>query len=94
VGRILHNILAEVLIYIVTGMGLAVSCLPRGTCCRHYHVFVSTTATVLSSAEAAVVVAAVANALELRVPALAGEGALLLVVALLGLLFLIQSAAA
>jgi hypothetical protein len=57
-------------------------------------VFVSTTATVLSSAEAAVVVAAVANALELRVPALAGEGALLLVVALLGLLFLIQSAAA
>jgi hypothetical protein len=91
VGRILHNILAEVLIYIVTAMGLAVTCLPRGTCCRHYHVFVSTTATVLSSAEAAVVVAAVANALELRV---AGEGALLLVVALLGLLFLIQSAAA
>jgi hypothetical protein len=75
-------------------MGLAVSCLPRGTCCRHYPVFVSTIAVVLSGAEATMVVAAVADALALRVPALTNEDPLLLAATLLGLLFHIQSAAA
>jgi hypothetical protein len=84
--------LAEVLLYIVVAMGLTVSCLPRGTCCRRYPVFVSTTAAVLSSVEAIVVVAAVAEAFALRVHALAGEVFLLLATALFGLLFLVQSA--
>jgi hypothetical protein len=56
--------------------------------------FVSTTIAVLSGAEVAVVVATVAEALALRVLALAGEGPLLLAVAPLGLLFLVQSVAA
>jgi hypothetical protein len=55
--------------------------------------FVSTTAMVLSGAEAAMVVAAVAGAFALRVPALTGKGPLLLAIVLLGLLFLVQSAA-
>jgi hypothetical protein len=93
VGRILHNIWAGVLLYIVAAMRLGVSCLPWGTCCRHYPMFVSTTAMVLSGAEAAMVVAAVAEALALRVPALTGKGPLLLTIVLLGLLFLVQSAA-
>jgi hypothetical protein len=62
-GWTLHNILVEVLLYIVAAIGLAISCLPRGTCCQHYHVFVSTTTAV---------VAVVAEALALRVHALAG----------------------
>jgi hypothetical protein len=33
-GWTVHNILAEVLLYIVTAMGLAVNYLPRGICCR------------------------------------------------------------
>jgi hypothetical protein len=57
-------------------------------------VFVSTTIAVLSGAEVAVVVATIEEALALRVLALAGEGPLLLVVAPLGLLFLVQSVAA
>jgi hypothetical protein len=86
--------LAEVLLYIVVAMGLTVSCLPRGTCCRRYPVFVSTIAAVLSSVEpiVVVVVAAVAEAFALRVHALAGEVFLLLATALFGLLFLVQSA--
>jgi hypothetical protein len=55
--------------------------------------FVSTTAMVLSGAEAAMVVAVVAGAFALRVPALTGKGPLLLAIVLLGLLFLVQSAA-
>jgi hypothetical protein len=84
--------LAKVLLYIVVAMGLTVSCLPRGTCCRRYPVFVSTTAAVLSSVEPIVVVVAVAEAFVLRVHALAGEVFLLLATALFGLLFLVQSA--
>jgi hypothetical protein len=57
-------------------------------------VFVSTIAVVLSGAEATMVVAAVADALALRVPALTNEDPLLLAATLLGLLFHIQSAAA
>jgi uncharacterized membrane protein len=56
--------------------------------------FVSTTAVVLSGAEAAVVVATIVEAFSLTVHALAGEGFLLLTIALLGLLFLVQSATA
>jgi hypothetical protein len=92
VGRTLHNILAEVLLCIMAAMGLTVSCLPRGTCCRCYPMFVSTTAVVLSGAEAAMVVATIVEAFSLTVHALAGEGFLLLAIALLGLLFLVQSA--
>jgi hypothetical protein len=60
-------------------------------------VFVSITATTLSSVEAVVVVVVVvvvAKVLALRVHALVGEGFLLLTAALFGLLFLVQSAAA
>jgi hypothetical protein len=73
VGRTLHNTLAEVLLCIMVDMGLTVSCLPRGTCCQHCPVFVSTIAMVLSGVEAAVVVATVADALALRVQALANK---------------------
>jgi hypothetical protein len=55
---------------------------------------VSTTIVALTGAEAAEVVATAVKALALRVPALAGEGPLLLVAALLGLPFLVQSIAA
>jgi hypothetical protein len=79
----------EVLLHILAIMGLTVSCLPRGTCCRHYPLFVSTTVVVLSGVEVAEVVAAIAEALALRVHALADEGLLLLTATLLGLLFLI-----
>jgi hypothetical protein len=91
VGQTLHNILAEVLFSIAVAMGLTVSCLPRGTCCQHYDVFVSTTTMVFSGAEAVAVVVVAAEALALRVHALAGEGHLLLAAALLELLFLVQS---
>jgi hypothetical protein len=83
--------LAEVLLYIVVAVGLAVSYLPWVTCYRHYLVFLSTTVVVISGPE---VVVAVAEALALRVPALAGEGPLLLARTLLGLIFLVQSATA
>jgi hypothetical protein len=56
-------------------------------------VLVSTTAVVEASVEAAEVVVAVAKAFALRVPALAGEGPLLLAATLLGLLFPAQSTA-
>jgi hypothetical protein len=75
-------------------MGLAVSYLPGGTCCRHYPVLVPITIAVHSGAEAALVVVTVVEVLALRVLALAGEGPLLLTVSLLGLLFLVQSVAA
>jgi hypothetical protein len=86
--------LAEVLLYIVVAVGLAVSYLPWVTCYRHYLVFLSTTVVVISGPEVVVVVVAVAEALALRVPALAGEGPLLLARTLLGLIFLVQSATA
>jgi hypothetical protein len=54
--------------------------------------FVFTTIVVLSGAEATMVVAAVAEALALRVHALAGKSHLFLAAALVGLLFLVQSA--
>jgi hypothetical protein len=94
VGRILYNIFPEVLLYIVAAMELVVGCLPRDTWCWHYPVFVSTTTAVLSGEEVVVVVAVVAETLALRVPTFASEGPLLLVVALLGLLFLVQSVVA
>jgi hypothetical protein len=85
----LHYILADVLLYIVVAMGLTVSCLPRGTCCRCCPAFVSTTAAVLSDAEVVVVVVAIADVLALRLNALADEGFLLLAAALHVLLFLV-----
>jgi hypothetical protein len=94
VDRSLNNTLAKVLLYIVAAMRLIVSCLPRGTCCRHYPMFVSTIAALLLGEEVVVIVAAVVEALALRVHAFAGEGLLLLAAALLGLLFLVQSVAA
>jgi hypothetical protein len=78
----------EVLLCIMAAMGLIVSCLPRDTYYRCCHVFVSTTVVALSGVEAIVVVASVVEVLALRIQALAGEGFLLLVAALLGLLFL------
>jgi hypothetical protein len=57
-------------------------------------VFVSTTVAVLFGSEAIVVAAPVVEVLALTVHALAGEGFLLLAATLLGLLFLVQSAAA
>jgi hypothetical protein len=93
-GQTLHGILAEVLLYTLVAMGLAVSCLPRATCCRRYHVFVSTAAMIFCGAKADTVVAAAMGALALRICALADEGPLLLTAALLGLLFPTQSAAA
>jgi hypothetical protein len=70
---------------------LTIGCLPKGTCCRHYHALVSTTTMVLAGVETTeVVVATLAS----RVPTLAGKGPLLLVVTLLGLLFLAQSVVA
>jgi hypothetical protein len=71
----------------VVATGLVVSCLPRGTCCRCYSAFVSTTVVVFPGAEADAVVAGVADALALRAHALASEGPLLLITTLLGLLF-------
>jgi hypothetical protein len=86
-GQTLQNVSAEALLYTVVAMRLVVSCLPRGTCCRHCPVFVSTAAAVFPGAEADAVVAAAAEALALRAHALVGEGPLLLTVVLLGLLF-------
>jgi hypothetical protein len=73
VGWTLHNILAAVLLYTVVATGLAVSCLPRGSCCRCYLAFASTAVVVFPGAEADAVVAVAAEAL-----ALASEGPLLL----------------
>jgi hypothetical protein len=70
-------------------MGLAVSCHPEGTCYRCCPVLASTIVVAHSGAEAV----AMAKSLALRVHALAGEDFLLLAIALLGLLFLVQSAA-
>jgi hypothetical protein len=92
-GRTLYRILVEVLLCTVVAMGLVVSCLPRGTCCRCYPVFVSIVAVVFPGAEVDVVVATAVEALALMVCTLAGEGPLLLIAALLGLLFSAQSAA-
>jgi hypothetical protein len=75
-------------------MGLAVSCQPGGTCYRCYPVLSSTTVVACSGAEAVVVGVTAAKALALGVHALAGEGFLLLAIALLGLLFLIQTVVA
>jgi hypothetical protein len=90
VGRTLHNILLEVLLCIAVAMGLTISCLPMGTCCQHYAMFVSITVVVFSGAEVAVAV----EALALRVHALANKGLQLLVAALLELLFIVQSVVA
>jgi hypothetical protein len=84
----------EVPLYIGAAMGLAVSCQPGGTCYRCCLVFASTTAVARSSAESVVVDVGVLEALALGVHALAGEGFLLLAVALFGLLFLVQYATA
>jgi hypothetical protein len=75
-------------------MGLAISCQLGGTCYRCCPVLASTNMVACSGAEAVVVDITVAKALELGVHALAGEGFLLLIAALLGLLFLVQSTAA
>jgi hypothetical protein len=93
VGRTLHNILAEVLLCTAVAMGLALSYLPRGTCCRHYLVFVYIAAVVFSGVKADAVVAAAAEAFALRAHALAGECPLLLAASLLGLLFFARSVA-
>jgi hypothetical protein len=88
-GRTLRSILVDVPLYIGVAMGLAVSYQPRGTCYQCCLVFVTTTIAAHSGAEVVVVDVAVAEALALGVHALAGEGFPLLVVALLGLLFLV-----
>jgi hypothetical protein len=87
----LYNTWVEVLLRIVAAIVLTVGCLPRGTCYRHCPMFGSTIVVVLCGAEAAVVGAAVVEALALRVLALTGECPLLLTAALFGLLFLVQS---
>jgi hypothetical protein len=94
VGRTLHSILTGVLLYTVVATGLAVSCLPRGTCCRCYLAFVSTVAVVFPSAKADAVVAVTPEALALRALDLASEGPLLLAVGLPKLLFHARFAAA
>jgi hypothetical protein len=92
-GQTLHNTWVVALLCTVVAMMLTVGCLPKGTCYRHCTVLVSTTAVVLAGVKAAEVVAAATEALALRVPALAGEGHLLLAAALLGLPFVVQSIA-
>jgi hypothetical protein len=87
----------EVSRYIGAAMGLAVNCQPGGTCYQCCLVFASVVAstTVVASSgvvEALVVDVDVVEALVLGVHALASEGFLLLVVALIGLLFLVRSA--
>jgi hypothetical protein len=52
VGQTLHSILVEVLLCTVVAMGLAISCLPMGTCCRCCPMFVSTAAMVFPGVEA------------------------------------------
>jgi hypothetical protein len=94
VGQTLHSILAEALLYTLVAMGLAIRCLPRGTCCQHYPVFVSTATMVFPSVEAHAIVATAAEALALRVHALSVEGPLLLTAVLLRLLFPTQFVAA
>jgi hypothetical protein len=93
-GQTLRNTWVGVLLCTAVAMVLTVGCLPKGTCYRHYLVIASTTAVALTGVEAAKVVVAVAKALALRVPALAGEGPLLLATTLLELLFPTQSVAA
>jgi hypothetical protein len=75
-------------------MELAVSCQPGGTCYRCYPVLVTTTVVAHSGAEVVVAGFDVAKVLALEVHALANEGFLLLIAALLRLLFLVQSIAA
>jgi hypothetical protein len=94
VGQTLHSILAEVLLCAVVATGLTISCLPRGTCCRCYSVFVSTAVVVFPSVEADAVVASTVEATALIVLTHADEGPPLLVEALLWLLFPTQFAAA
>jgi hypothetical protein len=94
VGQILHNTWVGVLLCTAVAMVLTVGCLPRGTCYRHCPVLTSTTTVALVGVEANEVVAPTAEALALRVLALAGEGLLLLAAALLGLTFIVQSVAA
>jgi hypothetical protein len=84
----------KVLLYIGADMGLAVSYEPKGTCYQSCPLLASTTTVVRSSVEVVVVDVAVAKALALGVHALADKGFILIVVALLGLLFLVHSTAA
>jgi hypothetical protein len=93
-GRTLHSILVGVLLCTLVATGLAVSCLPRGTCCRCYLAFVSTAAMAFPGAGAYVVVAVATEALALGALALADKGPLLLTVGLLELLFPARFAAA
>jgi hypothetical protein len=76
------------------GHGASCKLLAKGTCYRCCLVPVSTTIVALSGTEAVVVDVAVTEVLALRVHALAGDGFLLLITALVGLLFLVQSVAA
>jgi hypothetical protein len=92
-GQTLHNTWVVALLCTAVAMMLTVGCLPKGTCYRHCPVLVSTTTVALAGVKAAEVVAAATEALALRVPALAGEGPLLLAAALLGLPFVVQSIA-
>jgi hypothetical protein len=94
VGQTLRSILAGGLLYTVVAMGLALSCLPRGTCCRRYLAFVSTAAMVFLGAEVDAFVFVATEALALRALALAGEGPLLLALGLPELLFPTQFAVA
>jgi hypothetical protein len=94
IGQTLHNTWMGVLVYTAVTMVLTACCLSRGTYYRHCPVLISTTVVALDGAEAAEIVAAAAEALTLRVPALTGESPLLLAAALLGLLFPAQSAMA
>jgi hypothetical protein len=93
VGQTLHNTCAVVPLCIGAAMGLAIICQLMGTCYQCYSVFVSTVVA-CSDGEVVAVDIAVAEALALRVHAVAGEGFLLLTAALLGLLFLVQSVVA
>jgi hypothetical protein len=92
--RTLHSILVELLLCSAAAMGLVVSYLPKGTCCRQCLVLVSMAAAVFPGVEADAVVVAIVEALALRAHALAGEGPLLLAAVLLGLFFPAQFAAA
>jgi hypothetical protein len=94
VGQTLHNTWVGVLLCTAVAMVLSVVCLPKGTCYQHCPALVSTTAVALAGAKAAEVVVTVVKALVSRIPALAGEGPILLAAALLGLLFPAQSAVA
>jgi hypothetical protein len=89
--RTLHSTLVEVPLCTKVAMGLAIGCPSGGTYCQCY--FVSTAGAYFVE-EAVVVHIAATEALALRAHVPVGEGFLLLVVALLELLFLVQSASA